>query len=301
MVIFPAAEEPAEFNNNYIFYWNHVGLQLNRLTHSIGGPQAGPPISARALGILHLAIHDAYFAIRPDESASFRTYLTADASIPAQRLPATTGATDTRQAVAGAAIRVLSRLYTQRSLTVAVNVTHQLTQFLNQSITDFAALDVLSSSYQFGVAVADAMLALLIKPGESGADQTGYRPKEGLYGFDDDPTHSVRLLPVDPNNPTGPRVPTRVYVAPFYGMTANRFAIQSEHVIADPPVGFTLNEQEEYDDALRDVRRMGGAPELNSTTRLPHQTVGAYFWAYDGVNLIGTPPRQYNQILRVIA
>jgi vanadium chloroperoxidase len=46
---------------------------------------------------------------------------------------------------------------------------------------------------------------------------------------------------------------------------------------------------------------MGGAIPLNSTKRTPAQTAGALFWAYDGSNLIGTPPRLYNQILRKIA
>jgi vanadium chloroperoxidase len=49
------------------------------------------------------------------------------------------------------------------------------------------------------------------------------------------------------------------------------------------------------------VIRLGGAPELFSTCRQPKETAGAYFWAYDGANLIGTPPRFYNRILRTLA
>src|SRR6266536_886898 len=91
----PPLEEPQEYNSNYILYWNHVGLELNRLTHSLATlnqtvPQSGPPNSARALGILHLAIHDAYFAIVQSTAAhSFKvypTYLGSDPSIP--HLPA---------------------------------------------------------------------------------------------------------------------------------------------------------------------------------------------------------------------
>ena len=59
MVVLPPVGEPPEYNLNYILYWNHVALELNRLTHSVAGPQTGPPASARALGILHLAINDA--------------------------------------------------------------------------------------------------------------------------------------------------------------------------------------------------------------------------------------------------
>jgi vanadium chloroperoxidase len=46
---------------------------------------------------------------------------------------------------------------------------------------------------------------------------------------------------------------------------------------------------------------MGGAAALNSTKRSPFQTVQGMFWAYDGSNLVGTPPRFYNQIIRRIA
>jgi vanadium chloroperoxidase len=91
-------------------------------------------------------------------------------------------------------------------------------------------------------------------------------------------------------------------------MTAKRFAVQmtvngepTEHVIADPPVGFGTNDIIEYSDSIRDVIRMGGVQALNTTNRRPDQTAGAYFWAYDGANLIGTPPRLYNQILRKVA
>jgi vanadium chloroperoxidase len=31
MVVLPPTEEPAEYNTNYILYWNNVALDLNRL------------------------------------------------------------------------------------------------------------------------------------------------------------------------------------------------------------------------------------------------------------------------------
>jgi vanadium chloroperoxidase len=57
----------------------------------------------------------------------------------------------------------------------------------------------------------------------------------------------------------------------------------------------------EYDDAVRDVYRMGGVTDLDTTKRHAQQTADGYFWAYDGANIIGTPPRLYNQILLQIA
>lgn len=57
--------KPRSFNANYVLLWNNVALDLVRLVHSLSGQQSGPPLTARALGILHLAIHDAYFAVFP--------------------------------------------------------------------------------------------------------------------------------------------------------------------------------------------------------------------------------------------
>ena len=43
-----------------ILYWNGVALDANRESHTNdAGEQAGPPLSARALAIVHLAMYDA--------------------------------------------------------------------------------------------------------------------------------------------------------------------------------------------------------------------------------------------------
>ena len=276
---------------------------------SIAGPQNGPPSGARALGILHLAINDAYFAIRPDPTGTATTYLTPDNPNPAFRLPAVGTANDARLSVAGAANTVLLQLYTTRSANVANVTTDQLSQFLKQAADAFPNLDTLSSSYRFGVAVGRAMLDLLdIKPNEPGYDQDSYRPTPGRYRFNDDPTNPVRIVPVDINNPNGPKRAVRVYNAPFYGMTAKRIAVQHDingvkidHIVTDPPVGFGINDVAEYNSTFDELIRQGGVQALNTTKRTPQQTVSGYFWAYDGSNLIGTPVRLFNQILRKIA
>lgn len=309
MVVLPPTEEPAEYNANYILYWNNVALELNRLVTSAAGPQSGPPSSARALGILHLAINDAYFAIKPDPRGVATTYLTLDNDNPEFRLPAVGSAIDPRLAVAGAALTVLNQLYTARSPSVANATTDLLSQFLSEAADEFPELDTLSSSYRFGVAVGRAMLDLLdIKPSEPGYGQGSYRPKPGRYRFYDDPTNPVRIVPVDVNDPEGPTKAVRVYNSPFYGMTAKRLAVQgsvdgvaTEHIIADPPVGFGTTDLETYDFAFDEVIREGGATALNTTRRTPAQTTSALFWAYDAANLIGTPVQIYNRIIRKIA
>lgn len=295
----PAIEEPTEFSKNYVLHWHLAALELNRLAHSVGGPQTGPPISARALGMLQLAIHDAYFAINP--ASDFATFLTPASEDPDYLLPELVGADDARQAVAGAAYLMLELLYLQEDPSISCNATAQLRYLLDRFKADApGGIDQSSRSYTFGTAVSMAIFQLLFHA--PGASSAGYHPTPGRYKFDDEPTHPVVLVPIDPNNPNGPKKAIRNYHGPFYGATAKRLATQSEHRIADPPgIRTGANKQVEYDDAVADIIRMGGAPPLNSTKRSPNQTAKGHFWAYDGSNLIGTPPHLYNQIIRVIA
>ena len=309
MVVLPPTEEPAELNTNYILYWNDVALELIRLDSSLAGPQGGPANGARVLGMLHIAINDAYFALKPDKTGLATTYLTKNASDSNFQLPDTNGSTDAANSVAGAATTVLQQLYTQPNPRIANSTTFQLTGFLQGRSNAFPGLNTLGSSYQFGAAVGRAILNLLaIKPGEPGTDAGAYHPRPGLYKFNDDPTNPVRVVPVDPNDPNGPQQAIRPYYGPFYGQTAKRLAVQfqidgkpTEHIIADPPVGFGTNNLDLYNLTVRDTIAEGGAPTLQTTRRSIDHTAGALFWAYDGSNLVGTPPRLYNQILRKVA
>jgi vanadium chloroperoxidase len=294
----PSVNEPAEYNTNYILYWNHIGLEFNRLTHSVGGRHAGPPISARALGMLQLAVHDSYFAVNP--STEFTTFLTPLHENVEYRLPELNGADDARQAVAGAAITMLRLLYLESGGSISRNATAQLQHLLQDSITNCPDLDETSLSYHFGASVSNVIFGLLFHAHGAAADD--YKPTPGPYKFNDEPTHPVVLIPIDPDDPHGPKKAVRQYHGPYYGVRAHRFATQTEHLIADPPgMRSAADATAEYDDALRDVIRMGGSGALNSCKRHAAQTAKGFFWAYDGANLIGTPPRLYNQIIRRIA
>jgi hypothetical protein len=47
-----------------ILLWNEVALEANRVSHTnVQGEQGGPPLSARALAIVHLAMYDAYAGV----------------------------------------------------------------------------------------------------------------------------------------------------------------------------------------------------------------------------------------------
>ena len=51
-----------------VLYWNEVAIEANRLSFTNLQPgespeQGGPTLGSRALGIVHLAMHDAYKGI----------------------------------------------------------------------------------------------------------------------------------------------------------------------------------------------------------------------------------------------
>ncbi|MFD0821783.1 hypothetical protein ACFQ0D_26500, partial [Micromonospora zhanjiangensis] len=50
-----------------VLYWNEVTLEADRTTHTTGDPREaqaqGPVGSSRALAVVHLAMHDAWFGI----------------------------------------------------------------------------------------------------------------------------------------------------------------------------------------------------------------------------------------------
>ncbi|GKZ86658.1 hypothetical protein AnigIFM56816_002069 [Aspergillus niger] len=231
-------------------------------------------------------------------SKGFTTYLNAG-------LPAAQYMDDPKGAVAGAAMTVLKKLYTQPRAEISQNATDQLSQLLKQWVDRFPCLDTLAPSYRFGVSVGNAILdSLDIEPNEPGSDEGQYRPQAGKFRFNDDPTNPVKLVPVNPNQPDVKRA-VHQYHAPIYGITAKRFSVHDDHFLADPPVkdgkNSTSYEEAEFSGAFQEVIRLGGAPELFLTCRQSKETAGAYFGAYDSAKLIGTPPRLYNRSLRTLA
>jgi len=91
-----------------ILYWNEVATEADRTTHTTLAPSEagvqGPVGSSRALAIVHLAMHDAYFSIDPQYS----TYLAG--------LPVPKPGADADSAIAAAAHATLSALYPARVL-----------------------------------------------------------------------------------------------------------------------------------------------------------------------------------------
>jgi hypothetical protein len=247
-----------------ILFWNAVTLEANRVSHSDPAKreQNGPTLSSRAMAIVHLAMYDAYAGVA-NNAATFPRYNGGGPAAPA-------GATVHRDAVAGAAFTALSALFAR-----------QVDYFEAQ----LSAFDRTNASFQYGVDVAKAILAL--RANDPDSFDAGYQPSN-LRG-----RHRV-----DPDNP-GQR-----FDSPYYGAQSEAFAVTSRHPLDRPPF-----DKPEYLAALRQVRADGIKPELMATLpdalfpnrRTMDQTVQGTFWAYDGANGLGTPPRLYNLIIREVA
>ncbi len=254
-----------------VLYWNAVGLEANQVSHSNDkGEQTGPTLSSRALAIMHLAMFDSFVgvaAVGPDPSG-FTPYLT----VPAIPAPAANASVDA--AIAAAAHATLSRLYpSQRGF------------FDLKHIEAGLAEPGLKAGHDYGLAVAQRILNA--RKDDPPAGDEGYVASMARGAHRPDPDN-----------------PGQGFHAPFYGAASTLFAATTRHEIdAPPPVDTGPGE---YRRALRQVRGKGVAPELMGTVpqasrRTVDETLIGIYWAYDGPIKLGTPPRLYNQIVRMVA
>lgn len=254
-----------------ILFWNEVALEANRLDHT-GAMEAehqrGPTLSSRALAIVHLAMHDAFFSVAgvaaiPGPGPSPKNlYLLSPPAWAGGNSPVHRSA-----AVGGAASTALCTLYSG----MRARIEEKLAEISANNGTDDAA-------FSFGRRVALAML-------DTRKDDEKVIPKDA------DHVSSPGQLRhrVDPCNTT------QGYLGVGYGKTPG-FAVTTWQPL-DPPPAKT---DPRYKDDYKEVYERGGAPELNTTARSSEQTAIGLYWAYDGANKIGTPPRLYNQIVREV-
>jgi hypothetical protein len=91
--------------------------------------------------------------------------------------------------------------------------------------------------------------------------------------------------------PADPLTPNWGDVTPFTMDDVDDF-------IADPPPAMNTPE---YAAAYNEVKDYGGDGVITPTLRTDEQTHIGIFWGYDGSAGLGTPPRLYNQIARIVA
>jgi hypothetical protein len=248
-----------------ILYWNDVALEANRVSHTNGkNEQTGPPLSTRALAIVHLAMYDALAGVVKDPT-NLPPYLPG--------LPAPAAGASVDAAVAAAAHATLSKLFPSQK--PYFDLKHA------QSGLGGAGL---SEGHQFGLAVAQKMLA----------DR-----KDDPNASDDGHASSMARG----TNRPDPDNPDQGYHAPFYGAQSKCFAVTARHKLAKPPqpgdADYTGALREVRGQGIAPELMGTLPPGLNPRTA--NQTLRGIYWAYDGASGLGTPPRLYNQIVREVA
>jgi hypothetical protein len=247
-----------------ILTWNEVALEANRVSHTEAdkAEQTGPPLSARALAIVHLAMYDAYASVRGNPP-ELQAYLPG--------LPPAPGGASPQAAVAAAAYTTLSDLYKKQ--TAAFDAA--LAQHGNPG----------DPGHAYGITVAQALLAE--RSGDPGAEDTGY--EVSLERFRHRP---------DPDNP-GQRFHAPFFGARSKGFAITARHELDSPPRGDGDYLRALR-QVRAKGIRPDL--VGTLPEsLWDDRRTPEETTVGHFWAYDGAIGLGTPPRLYNQIIARVA
>jgi membrane-associated phospholipid phosphatase len=247
-----------------LLYWNEVALDASAQDHT-GAPakleQGGPTRTSRALAIVHLAMYDAFVSINGGSAP----YL-ADLMTPAPGASA-------EAALGEAAYVTLKALYPSQNRTFE--------RARDAFLWGLPSSQALEDGRTHGQKVAKMLLEQRMNDGS--ADCRMYQPKV------DPGKHRV-----DPLNPT------QGFLTPFWGEVMP-FALPtvdgclSEAFLAVEPPAL---DSSQYEIDFNDVREKGS---LTGGTRTPEETTVGLFWAYDGAQKLGTPPRLYNQIVRTIA
>ncbi|MEO6121626.1 MAG: hypothetical protein ABIW46_00515, partial [Acidimicrobiales bacterium] len=246
-----------------ILYWNDVALEANKVSHTNGkNEQTGPPLSARALGMVHLAMYDAF--VGTQAAPTTPAYLGAGT--------AQAGAS-TDAAIAGAAHAVLSALFPSQKATFDAK---HVGAGLSGTPTE------LNDGNTYGVLVAQALLTDRATKMDPGVGDEGYAPSMARGA------HRV-----DPDNPG------QGFHAPFYGEKSRCFAVTKKCTLDPPPVpgqaDYTAALRQVRAKGI--APELSGTLPPGFVKRTTDETCIGVFWGYDGASGLGTPPRLYNQIL----
>ena len=252
-----------------ILFWNDVTNEMNRVDHSPpgSGTQGGPTRSSRATAIAHLAMHDAFFGIAGGQPL----YLGALAPMTPPTPPGGFTAKHESAAVTGAAQTVLAALYPKQRASIDAKA---------MAIAGMNETD--SAAFEYGRDVAATLLRLRAGDGS----QSPAVPVPYVYSSAK-PHHRA-----DPLNAAGQIEP----LGSAWGRV-QPFSVQSFHNQKPYPTF----KGAAYDADHEEVRLKGGAASQPQTTRTTQETTIGLYWAYDGANELGTPPRLYNQAVREIA
>lgn len=249
-----------------ILYWNDVALEANRVSHTNGnGEQTGPPLSSRALAMVHLAMYDAY-AGALGNPGQLPPYL---------ELPSAPAKVSPDAAVAGAAHAMLAALFpSQKRFFEAKHAQAGLS----------GTASGLNDGNAFGVMVAQRLLEE--RRNDPGVGDSGYAPSMAQGAHRVDPEH-----------------PQQGFHAPFYGARARCFAVTKRHELERPPTPGSRQYSAAFRQVRSKgiAPELFGTLPSARDRRTADETLAGLFWGYDGASGLGTPPRLYNQILRQVA
>jgi len=178
---------------------------------------------------------------------------------------------DERSAVAAAAYQTLRALYPQQRNALAAAYADWLRRIPSGTYR--------AQGVQLGERVATAILAH--RAGDGSDATMTYVPGIGPGFHQVDPLH-----------------PNQGFLAPQWGYVRPFVIGNVASYISPPPPAL---DSPAYAAAYRQVQRLGGDGVTTPTERTREQTTIGMFWGYDGAPRLGTPPRMYNQIARVIA
>ncbi len=245
-----------------VLAWNRIMLDANAVDHALSPPdQPGPTFTSRAFAIVSAAVFDAVNSI----DRKHQPYLTELSGYQSA---------DVRAAVSAAAYHTLVALYPQQADTFEAAY--------DTCLARVPSAQRRNKGVELGQRVAAAVLAARADDGSDAP--MSYTPTDPPGpGF-----HQV-----DPNNPG------QGFHAPQWG-SVTPFVIDSVDDFPTPPP--PALDSDDYAFACLELLMLGGDGSASSPTiRTDEQTEIGIYWAYDGRPGLGTPPRLYNQIVRVIA
>jgi hypothetical protein len=270
---------PASTLDRYLM-WNEIALDTSAIDHtpdpadpSRFGEQFGPPRSARAMAIIHIAMFDAVNAI----SKRFVSY---------SGIPFVSGDVSLDRAIAQAAHDTLVALYPGQQA--------RLDSIFSIDISNISGSPAsVAAGAALGTHAAQAILALRQNDGSELPE----------------PTVMASCSPGDNSCFLANKAPGKWQIDPISGLTValggnwpkvKPFVMTSADQFRPPPPPSLTSDA--YKQAFKDVYRLGGDPAHGTnTSRTERQTFIAKFWSYDGTPAICAPPREYNMVTRTIA
>jgi len=159
-----------------------------------------------------------------------------------------------------------------------------------------------SQTTVFDTALTDTLAGVPDGPGEDRGLAVGRYVAAAILaaraGDGSDATGTYRSIGKPGHHQPDPLHPDQGFLTSHWGKVAPFAVANVKSFRSPPPAAMT---SAEYTAAFEEVARLGGDGVTTPTQRTAEQTQIGHFWAYDGSPGLGTPPRQYNQIVRVVA